>query len=495
MRLRVILGRIAAIISALVLIGAAGGLVYLDPHPAPPALRAHQGAIELPPADAVVVCTGGLTSQSEASGDEEFGNKPTATHTLTSAVALTSAGAQVEGSYQRAGTSETFPWPKAGADASIYRAENETVPGIVSAHPTSQQAPAQVAASVSINEAGDLRGLSAATCTAPSADAWLVGGKTTLGASAQLQVTNPSRTPARIAIEVLSERGPLTATAITRTIGAGQSEAIALTGLASDVERLAVHITASGGKVSAALQHHELDGIIARGSGLVAQNAPAAREQYVPGVWLGDDINAGAVRLVNPNEAPLTASVSVIGAEGEVALDGASDITIDAQAVQDISLAGLPAGHYTVKVTASEPLLAAASTERSGSDQASALTWSPGQVAGADLLLPIIDDHDLKVAVQLTNPGATPVRVEIVDIDSAGAIGQVRSIAVAGLTSIDVPVSAGTKALQLHGDSEVLAAAQLTYQADDGALSATLGASSIIGGVRSVNIELDGFAR
>lgn len=495
MRLRALLTRITAIVTAVVLVAGVGALTWLDPHLHAGSAAPTGNTVQLPPADAVVVCTGGLQSASEASGDEEFGNKPTATHTLTSQVALAPADKAMQGSYQRAGGGETFPLPKPGSAASIYRTENETVPGIITLTPTSTEVPAQVAASVSINTAGDLRGLSAASCAAPSAEAWLVGGKTTLGASATLQVTNPGPTAAKVAINVLSERGPVTATPISRTIAAGDSEGIALGGAASNVERLAVHVSASGGQVAVALQHHELDGITPRGSGLVATNAPAAREQYVPGIWLDEDTDEAVVRLVNPNEETLTANVSVLGTDGEMPLEGASDLTIDAGAVQDISLAGLPAGSYAVKVTGSKALLAAGAVVTKSSSEATAVSWSPAQSAASDLLLPTIDDHDLQVAAQLVNPAAEPLRVDVAEIDSSGTLTAQRSVSIGARASLEVSVQAGTKALQLHSQGQLLGAVQLRATAGDGELNATLGATAIVRGVRSVEVELDGFAR
>lgn len=493
MRAQVIAGRIGATISALALVGAVGWLTVTDPQlDAGGAINTDQ-QVQLPPAAAVVVCTAGLHSASEASGDEEFGNKPAATHTLTTAVALAPGGAQLRGNYRRAGGEETFPLPKAGSAASVYRSENETAPGIITVEPNSSEVPAQVASTVSINAAGDLRGLSAATCAPPSAEAWLVGGKTTLGAEATLQVTNPGQTAAQVAISVLSERGPVTATPTTRTIAAGQSEAIQLGGIATNVERLAVQLSATGGQVVAALQHHELDGITPRGSGLVATNAPAARTQYVPGVWLEDDGEA-AVRLVNPNEETLTASISVLGRDGEQPLAGASDITIDAQAVQDISLTGLPAGSYTVKITGSKPLLGAVRVTTASTSEASATAWTPAQSPADDLLVPIVDDHDLAVAAQVTNTGDAPVSVAVSEIDSAGALVGERSLDLAAHSSSEVPTASGTKALQLHAPG-ILAAAQLTYPGADGELKATLGAREMVPGVRRVTVELGGFAR
>ncbi|MEK8228056.1 DUF5719 family protein [Oerskovia sp. M15] len=61
----------------------------------------------------------------------------------------------------------------------------------------------RIAASVgSTTTAGDLRGLAAASCTAPDISQWLVGGSTEVGSSAQLVLQNPGRTPATVRLSV-----------------------------------------------------------------------------------------------------------------------------------------------------------------------------------------------------------------------------------------------------------------------------------------------------
>ena len=68
---------------------------------------------------------------------------------------------------------------------------------VLRADPSAGEAAVAGGASASVTLAGDLRGLAAASCRPPSADAWLVGGSTEIGSSALLVVANPGPDPRR----------------------------------------------------------------------------------------------------------------------------------------------------------------------------------------------------------------------------------------------------------------------------------------------------------
>ncbi|MDO5727017.1 MAG: DUF5719 family protein [Bowdeniella nasicola] len=493
MRFRILAARFAAVLSALVLVTAGLGLVIFEPD-----LPMHDGTVSaepvtLPPAAAVTVCTPGPQQTSSDSGDEEFGNQASATHTLTTVIAQ-QPSTPVLGHYRRAGTAETFPLPDTARGVSIYRNDNETLPGIVVVEPGGAGEPQLAGSTISINDGGDLRGLSAAPCIAPSSDMWLLGGATTVGSSATLVMTNAGQTTASVAVELLSERGPLPQTATTRTVAAGASESLVLEGIGSEVERLAVHLTTSGGEVAAAVQYHGLSGITPQGSGVITPSAPAARSLYIPGVQLSGDEGDDVVRLVNPHEETTTVSVQLLGKDGTLTLPGASDIPIDAHSVQDLSLTGVDAGDYTVMITASEPLVAGVQLDTPGDEDRHAHTWLPTITPAPTLLVPVVDDHDLSAQVQLTNPSDTAVDVTAVTIGTNGEEASGNSMTLKAHTTTNVEIAPGTRAVRLEADSPIVAATVLKYRVGDETLRAVLPATALIRDGRVVHIDLGGSA-
>lgn len=311
--------------------------------------------------------------------------------------------------------------------------------------------PAWVAGTTEVRtDTGDLRGLVAAPCRSPVNEAWLVGGSTTLGSSARLVLQNPGATPAQVSLEVWGPGGPVElAGASQYVVPAGAERAVLLEGAAAEQARIVVHVVASGGLVAAYLQDSALRGLTPAGvDDVVPGSAPTTR-QVVPGVSVGpskaDGADVAMLRLLAPDQAG-TAQVHVLGPDGEVPFPGGTDVALDAGAVLDLPLGGLPEGAYTVVVDADVPVLAGAMITR-GVDVGAASrdadlplerAWAssvrPGTVG--PVALPGLATWDLVVAVPDAAPGTegtdgpADVAVELVGAD--------------GSTTTSTPVAAGT---------------------------------------------------
>ena len=68
--------------------------------------------------------------------------------------------------------------------------------GILTLAPADGRVANAVGAVTTLTKSGDLRGLTAAPCTQPSAMSWIVGGSIAAGSSAELRLVNPGVTPA-----------------------------------------------------------------------------------------------------------------------------------------------------------------------------------------------------------------------------------------------------------------------------------------------------------
>jgi hypothetical protein len=363
-------GRVVSGVGVVALLGAvtAGALRLPDP-----ASGATGGSVvPVPPTATTLVCPGPVVLPAEdAAGDAAFDPAPVQTRT-TQRVVTVPAGEVADGP-------ATTVTPLAGGAALLRLTGADTAggleavdgPTLVRADPVGERPPTVGGATASITPQGDLRGLAAATCQAPSASTWLVGGSTEIGNSALLVVANPGRTPAEVSLDLWGPTGALDAAgAATFLVAPGEQRAVLLEGVAAEQRRIAVHVAAAGGLVSAHLQDSRLVGFTPAGTDLVTAGAPPATRQVVGGLVVPgsavEQPDTALVRLLAPGDDRAVARLTVLGPDGPVSLPGAEDLELGPGEVTDVSLAGLPAGAYTAVVDADVPVVAGAVLTRAG---------------------------------------------------------------------------------------------------------------------------------
>jgi hypothetical protein len=357
-------GRALRVATALVVVAATGAVVLagtrLEPVASPTVTAA---AIGVPPAPATAVCPGPLIAP-EATGTGSFGSTPVAPVTGVAVLAVPPDGGALTGAVRALdGTATPATLPAGGGAATLTGTTAPTGP-LVARADSAGASRARLAATFSaVVATGDLRGLAAATCQAPTADAWLVGGSTAVGSTADLVLINPGSTTAEVALQVW---GP----AARQLVPPHAQRVVGLGGLAPDQRTLAVHLTATGGQVAAYLQDSALRGYTPAGVELVVPGAAPATRQVVPGVAVeasaGDSPDQPVLRLLVPGAAATTATVTLLGANGPVDLPGTTNVPLPAGQVTDVPLGGLPAGAYTVVVDAAAPVAAALVLSRTG---------------------------------------------------------------------------------------------------------------------------------
>ncbi len=350
-------GRTAA---GLLGVAAVAAVVVLNPQfgdTAPALVRDRALPVEASPL--ALVCPGParLTDPSVV-GDAQFRAAPVGTVSAVRAIAAEGSAADL-GSLDGTSTKAVRGAVSTGAKAG-------------SARLLTAAGGADVAATVaSVTAAGDLRGLSAASCAPPGVEHWLVGGGTKVGSSTQLVLQNPGRTPATVWIEVWGGQGrvPLVGGA-QRVVGPGQEVVAQVEAMAPEQRRVVVHVSATGGLIAAYLQTSALDGLIPMGIDDVVPGAAPGTTLTIAGVRsdgqaVGDD-HAPHVRLLAPDNRAATVRVEAYGPQGAVPLRGAESVPLAAGAVTDLSLGGLPAGSYVVTVRSDVPVVAGAFQDRSG---------------------------------------------------------------------------------------------------------------------------------
>ena len=377
--------------------------------------------------------------------------------------------------------------------------------GILTLAPADGRVANAVGAVTTLTKSGDLRGLTAAPCTQPSAMSWIVGGSIAAGSSAELRLVNPGVTPATAKVTLYGSIGRLSLPSNGEiTVPAGGSSSLALETKGSQDPRIAVSVEADGGSVVPTLVTESLDGETPAGTDVITPGATPATDLVIPGVEITEPATQGevpdaktgadssdtpAVRIINPGAAPATVSVTMLGKDGARPLSGAQSVTIDAGSVFDIQLAGVPAGTYGVQVTSNTPVGAAVRMVRSGGEypaRSKALVhdqaWAQAALPGAadSGLLAVPRATSLSSAVTVANSGET-TSVTLSSLD--GSWKQDVKVAKGSSSVVEVPAKVSAVRLNAagrkgssgtsHAPSGLAAATVVTAQAG-GDLAGTL---------------------
>ncbi|MEN0129046.1 MAG: DUF5719 family protein [Brevundimonas sp.] len=340
--------------------------------------------VDVPPSAVTLTCPAPLILPASG-GDRAFDPVPVAPAMSVVAAAAASAGTTVAPAAGGAPAATLAP------GSAVARISDPAGSLVVRAEPGDTAAQVGAVAG-SVVTAGDLRGLSAASCQRPTTDAWLVGGGTDLSSTAQLVISAAGSTPAEVTISVYGPSGKVDLTADHYLVAPGHQRVVVLGAVAPEQRRIAVRVRATGGAVTAYVQDSSLDGFTPQGTDLVVPGAPPAKRQVVPGLSVVeagvDSPLAGSLRLVVPGARGTTAHVRILGPDGVVALPGAQRVDLAPGEVTDVPLGGLPAGAYTAVVDADRPVLAAGLVARAGAatavDPAPSLerAWVPSSPAG-----------------------------------------------------------------------------------------------------------------
>ncbi len=487
-------GKALRTVSALLLVSGAAGIVYAAQELVPP-LEAPGAEVVRPvrvPAGATTAVCHGAPELPEDSVayDEDFNPVP-----------VEPRGSLAVGSFPREGTAGEGTWwtesdageagsgeagsGGTGLDGSPVRwFRTDAVgaleaPGWALVDPVGEDAALVAGTGAWLVDAGDLRSLVAGPCLTPANELWLVGGATTLGRSALLELVNPGETTVTVGVEGWGPTGPVDLPLLESvSLAPRTSTRVLVEASAADVERLALHVRASGGRVSAALVDAALTGVTPQGVELVVPTAAPATELLFPGVSLAEpDPEAGdhassanVLRLLNPGTEPAEAAVEILSADGATPVPGATALTVDAGAVFEITLAGLPAGDHAVRVTSDQPITGAVQTGRAATLQGDdavtldrAWTVAVPATTRAAVVLPEIASARLVLA----NPGTGDAVVRLVRYGGAAPL-EIRIPA--GSSETVETVEADGLAVMLESDLPVVAAAVLEAEAPDGTL-------------------------
>ncbi|MFP7706707.1 DUF5719 family protein [Trueperella sp. LYQ141] len=238
-----------------------------------------------------------------------------------------------------------------------------------------------VAAGASIHSAvaGDMRGVAVRPCQWPSNSVWLVGGSTKVGSSMQLSISNPMATAINIEMTAYANTGLLDLGGHSHiTLAPKTTQTLLLDGVLPPADDIALHLTSNSGRFAASVQTMQLVGAQPAGIDVVTAGT-FGRDLVIPGLvvpgveqsatnrsYLADPNFSAYVRVVNPNATPAQISVIVIDTTGEHPLPGAEGISVSANSVLKLSLAGISPGDYALKITSDSDISAGVTASQAG---------------------------------------------------------------------------------------------------------------------------------
>jgi len=490
----------------LVLAVAAGALAAAARTGTADALVVVPEAVEVAPASVTLQCPGPVVlPQRAARGDAAFDPSPVAPQVALDAVTAAGGGAGALAVLPLGGAAATSELAAGGGSLHL---DDVAAPMVVRAQPD-DVSPVVAATGMSVVSDGDARGLAAASCRAPSSDGWFVGGSTSVGATATLVLTNPGLTAAQVELEIFGPNGRVEPTTTQYTVAPGATRAVDLGGAATEQAAVVVHVTATGGLISAHVQDTAVRGFTPAGTDLVVQGAAPATRQVVTGVAAADSQvgspDAPVLRLLAPGDEATTARVTLLGADGPVDLPGAQRVPLRAGEVTDVPLGGLPSGVYTMVVDADVPVVAAAAVSRTGEpgdlddEPRVERAWSPAATPDAHGVVALPRGVRARVVVAAVGQDASAKGEASATLRVLGRDGQVVSehaVSVdAGTTGAwDVAdLADGAAGVELEPiDGVTLAwAVTLTLAQQDGPLVAVLDPVAVVGATAALQVRQD----
>lgn len=322
-------------------------------------------------------------------------------HTVTPVPATATAACPgpllslVSGTETSSYTTAGSPKPVAGGGTQKPKAGTLAAPGAQGAAApeffeqpagTSGTSPLLAAAQSASASTSQLSGFAATNCAQPGYDSWLVGGATSLGATTLVVLSNPGAVTTTVDVDVYDEQGLVQASGGQGIPVQPHSEhVVPLAGLAPNASATAVHVTSTGGTVTATLQESHLTGITPQGVEWVAPTAAPASHLVIPGAVIdttalteGNASDAGdggapvlRVLPVGNKDAKLTIGVKPeAGGKGGTAMT----VSVDHGVVSEVPLNHIAAGTYTITVDSNVPIVGGVTTStvsKSGSD----FTW------------------------------------------------------------------------------------------------------------------------
>ena len=218
-------------------------------------------------------------------------------------------------------------------------------------------------------ESGELIGLSAAPCTAPSTSQWFVGVGAESTNRTELVLSNPDDTQAEVDLRFFGQAGRVVVPGSPGLIvPAHATRTVSLESLVAQAGPLSVWVRATAGRVSAMARDLRSVGLTPAGTDWHPASVGPRQALVVPGVPEG--AGARQLMLVNPDTNPAQVSVAVMGAGGSFAPVGANQVTVPPESTTSVALdTGLAGQGAGISLSADRPVSAAVVSTSASKDE------------------------------------------------------------------------------------------------------------------------------
>lgn len=322
----------------------------------------------------------------------------------------------------------------------------------------------------------DLRGLATVPCTAPRREHWFVGGSGEVGRRGRLVLSNPTDVPAVIDLTLWDESGPIDAPA-TKDIGvpARSQQLLLLDALAPESVSVGVHIRATQGRVSAALEVRESDGDDGQGMSYIPAAVAPTERVVVPGV---PSHGERVLRILAPGDVDAIVSLQALGAEGAFTPAGLEVTTVMAGSTLDIPLDALGDTSGGLLLDSDQPITAAVRVVDRPSEGAPevAFTAAARPLASESAALLGRTSGGLESTLHLTSTVETATRATVRTLAADGSAADEAVLDIPPLATVSVPLAAAdgmevaAVVVTPSAPDAIVAVREMTGSDDDGAL-------------------------
>ena len=323
----------------------------------------------------------------------------------------------------------------------------------------------------------DFRGLVTGRCSAPAREHWFVGGSGEVGRRGRLVLSNPTTVPAVVDVSVWDEAGPVDVPATHDIAVPAQGQQVfLLDALDPGAAQVAVRVAASQGRVAAALEVRESDGLEPLGVSMLPEAAAPSTDIVVPGV---PGHGQRLLRVLAPGDTDAIVSLRLLGADGPFSPVDQDVLTVTAGTVLEVPI-GDTAGEAAVSVAleSDTPVTAAVRVvdAPSGGRPEVAYTAATAPLDGPAAALLGRVGSGLATRLLVSSVGDMPARTQVRTLAADGTVAAEQAIDIPGGSTVPVElelpagVSWATVVVEPADPGTIVVTREMVGSDDDGAL-------------------------
>jgi hypothetical protein len=301
----------------------------------------------------------------------------------------------------------------------------------------------------------DFRGLVTGRCSAPAREHWFVGGSGEVGRRGRLVLSNPTTVPAVVDVSVWDETGPVDPPATHDIAVPAQGQQVfLLDALDPSAAQVAVRVAASQGRVAAALEVRESDGLEPLGVSMLPEAAAPSTDIVVPGV---PGHGQRLLRLLAPGDTDAIVSLRLLGADGPFSPVDQDVLTVTAGTVLEVPI-GDTAGEAAVSVALDSDTPITAPLD----GPAAALFGRAGSGLATRLLVSSVGDMPARAQVRTLAADGTVAAEQAIDVPGGSTVP----------VALELPagVSWATVVVEPADPGTIVVTREMVGSDDDGAL-------------------------